>query len=207
VQVADLNADLIANYRSRTGARGTTQKLLAARSLLTHKKELTNAGYLLFAPHPQQLFPQAYIRIIKFLTTERGTGARFGIQDDLDNRVEGPIPRAIQEASRVMEELVPKRRSLDAFELFESRPIVPRDAYLEGLLNAVIHRSYPCRRPRPSRDLPRPHRDRKPRTLPGLANPIAPLEISRFARNPRIARVCADLRIGQELGWTERPGV
>ncbi len=40
-----------------------------------------------------------------------------------------------------------------------------------------------------------------PGRFPGrLANPAAPLEISRFARNPRIARVCADLRLGQELG-------
>jgi ATP-dependent DNA helicase RecG len=36
--------------------------------------------------------------------------------------------------------------------------------------------------------------------MTGLADPTRPLEISRFARNPRIARVCADLRIGQELG-------
>ncbi|MBD8605476.1 putative DNA binding domain-containing protein [Aeromicrobium sp. CFBP 8757] len=201
VQVADLDADLISNYRSRTGAKGTTQKLLAARSLLTHKKELTNAGYLLFAPYPQQLFPQAYIRIIKFLTTERGTGARLGIEDDLDIRVEGPIPRAIQEASRVMEELVPKRRSLDASGLFESRPIVPRDAYLEGLVNAVIHRSYSLAGDHIRVEI---YPDRieieSPGRFPGLANPTAPLEISRFARNPRIARVCADLRIGQELG-------
>ncbi|QSB23758.1 helix-turn-helix domain-containing protein [Curtobacterium sp. 24E2] len=39
-----------------------------------------------------------------------------------------------------------------------------------------------------------------PGRFPGLANPAHPLDISRFARNPRIARVCADLRIGQELG-------
>nr|WP_269809981.1 ATP-binding protein [Kineosporia rhizophila] len=39
-----------------------------------------------------------------------------------------------------------------------------------------------------------------PGRFPGLANPSRPLEISRFARNPRVARVCADLRIGQEMG-------
>jgi ATP-dependent DNA helicase RecG len=33
-----------------------------------------------------------------------------------------------------------------------------------------------------------------------MANPASPLQISRFAMNPRIARVCADMRIGQELG-------
>src|SRR5262249_62288693 len=39
-----------------------------------------------------------------------------------------------------------------------------------------------------------------PARFPAPAAPANPLEISRFARNPRIARVCADLQIGQELG-------
>jgi len=36
--------------------------------------------------------------------------------------------------------------------------------------------------------------------FPGLADPTNPDSISRHARNPRIARVCADLGITQELG-------
>lgn len=36
--------------------------------------------------------------------------------------------------------------------------------------------------------------------LPGLVDPTNPLAVTSFARNPRIARVCADLRFGQELG-------
>ena len=39
-----------------------------------------------------------------------------------------------------------------------------------------------------------------PGRFPGLSDPSDPREVMRFARNPRIARVCAELRFGQELG-------
>jgi ATP-dependent DNA helicase RecG len=39
-----------------------------------------------------------------------------------------------------------------------------------------------------------------PGRFPGIADTANPLQITRFARNPRIARVCADLHFGQELG-------
>jgi ATP-dependent DNA helicase RecG len=85
--------------------------------------------------------------------------------------------------------------------LFEAQPIVPRDAWLEGVVNAVIHRSYSLAGDHIRVEI---YPDRveieSPGRFPGLANPASPLLISRFARNPRIARVCADLRIGQELG-------
>lgn len=43
-------------------------------------------------------------------------------------------------------------------------------------------------------------RCRRQPTSPGLVDPANPLAIKRFARNPRIARVCTDLRITQEFG-------
>lgn len=39
-----------------------------------------------------------------------------------------------------------------------------------------------------------------PGRFPGLVDPTRPLDISRYARNPRLARVCSDLGIAQELG-------
>ncbi len=39
-----------------------------------------------------------------------------------------------------------------------------------------------------------------PGRFPGLADPAKPLSISRYARNPRIVRVCSDLGIARELG-------
>lgn len=201
VDMRQLDTKLIENYKSKLGAATDANKVLHARSLLTIKNEVTNAGYLLFGKHPQQLFPEAYIRILRFLSNERGTGARLGLEEGADFRIEGPIPRAIQEATARIEKTVPRRRSLTSSGRFEGVPIVPRDAWLEGLVNAVIHRSYSLAGDHIRVEIyPNRIEIESPGRFPGLANPDKPLEVNRFARNPRIARVCADLRIGQELG-------
>ena len=57
-------------------------------------------------------------------------------------RVEGALPGQVERAAALIEELIPKRRSLSASGRFEGIPILPRDAWLEGLVNAVVHRSY-----------------------------------------------------------------
>ncbi|NNG20560.1 helix-turn-helix domain-containing protein [Naumannella sp. ID2617S] len=199
--LTNLDQRLLENYRSSTGASGTVEQVLAARSLLTPKGHLTNAAYLLFHPRPHENFPQAYIRIIRFLSSERGTGKRLGVEDDSDVRIEGPIPSALHRADKEIQRLIFKRRALSDAGLFEATPIVPRDVWLEGLVNAAIHRSYSLGGDHIRVEI---YPDRveieSPGRFPGLANPSSPLEVSRFARNPRIARVCADLRIGQELG-------
>lgn len=202
VNLDDLDTSLVNNYRSRTGASGTTEALLGARGLLDRTGGLTNGAYLLFGQHPQDLFPQAYVRVLRFLTRERGTGARLGLDDNADIRIEGPIPLVIQRARREIEKLVPRRRALSPTSgSFEPIPIIPTDAWLEGLVNAVVHRSYSLGGDHIRVEI---YPDRveieSPGRFPGLADPTRPLDISRFARNPRIARVCADLRIGQELG-------
>jgi ATP-dependent DNA helicase RecG len=201
VSLSHLDGHLLSQYKKRIGASSNIKGVLQARSLLTLSEEVTNAGYLLFGSHPQILYPQAYVRILRFLGTERGTGNRLGLDEGGDIRVEGPLPRIVQEASRVIENLIPKRRSLRGTGTFEAVPIVPKDAWLEGLVNAVIHRSYSLTGDHIRVEI---YTNRveieSPGRFPGLANPANPLEISRFARNPRIARVCADLRIGQELG-------
>lgn len=201
VDLFQLDDTLIEYYRERAGATGNRAALFNARSLLTQRGELTVAGYLLFAPYPQQQLPQAYIRILRFLTTQRGTGAQQGLEEGSDFRIEGPIPTALEQATHQIEALVPRRRTLGESGLFESRSTIPRDAWLEGLVNAVIHRSYSLSGDHIRVEI---YPDRieieSPGRFPGLANPAAPLEISRYARNPRIARVCADLSLGQELG-------
>lgn len=200
IQLPDLDGRLLDSYKQATGASGIPQ-LLRARSLLTRKDEITNAGFLLFGKHPGLLFPEAYVRVLRYLTSERGTGSRLSIEEGKDIRIEGPIPLVIQRASAEIENLIPKRRALQRSGRFEAIPIVPREAWLEGLVNAVIHRSYSLAGDHIRVEIyPNRVEIESPGRFPGLANPQKPLEVSRFARNPRIARVCADLGIGEELG-------
>lgn len=199
-KVDDLDENLLRSYRNNAGASGASfTTLLRARSLMLRDGNVTNAGYLLFARRPTERFPQAQIRIIRHRSTLRGTGATLNIEGD--ERIEGPIPHAIDAAAAIVERWQPTRRSLGPNGRFQDIPVVPRDAWLEGIVNAVVHRSYSLAGDHVRVEVfPDRVEVESPGRFPGLANPSKPLEISRYARNPRIARVCTDLAITQELG-------
>ncbi len=176
-----------------------SHRLLQARNLLTKSGEVTTAALLLFGTSPQVWLPEAYVRVLRYQGTERGTGARQKLLEDI--RIAGPIPVQIGHARQAIFDLMPARRALVGGGRFERVPLVPEDAWLEGLVNAVIHRSYNI-----SGDHIRVEifDDRieieSPGRFPGIVDLHEPRDVTRFARNPRIARVCADLRFGQELG-------
>jgi ATP-dependent DNA helicase RecG len=161
--------------------------------------QLTIAGTLLFAEMPQAFFPEAYVRVLRYHGQERGSGARQQLIEDI--RVEGPIPKQLLEARRQVERLQPVRRALLPSGRFGDVALVPEDAWLEGLVNAVIHRSYGLAGDHIRVEI---FDDRieisSPGRFPGLVDLEEPLKTHRFARNPRIARVCSDLNFGQELG-------
>lgn len=195
---ADLDDDLLENY-ARAVNHPDPDRLLAARGLVTRKGEMTVAAVLLFAENPQTWLPEASVRVLRYQGRERGTGARQQLLDDV--RIEGPIPKQLLEARQAIFERLPTRRALGESGRFERIGLLPQDAWLEGLVNAVIHRSYSV-----SGDHIRVEifDDRieieSPGRFPGIADSKDPLRVTRFARNPRIARVCADLNFGQELG-------
>lgn len=201
VTIDHLDAEAVRRFGQVIGLDHDLRRTLLARSLLTLEGQVTNAAYLLFADAPQVLFPQAHVRVMRFLTTGRGTGSRQELEEGADLRIEGPIPSVIARAQEEIERLLPTRRALGPSGRFEAMPVVPRDAWLEGLVNAVIHRSYSLGGDHIRFEI---YLDRveieSPGRFPGLVDPANPLSIGRFARNPRIARVCADLRFGQELG-------
>ena len=196
--VGDLNRSLLDNYAERL-EHPDSERLLDARGLLTRSGELTVAAVLLFGVNPQRWLPQASVRLLRFGGTERGTGARQQLLSDV--RIEGPIPLLLGEARQAISDTLPARRALAGGDRFERIPLIPTEAWLEGLVNAVIHRSYSIGGDHIRVEI---FDDRveieSPGRFPGVVGMRDPLEISRFARNPRVARVCADLRLAQELG-------
>lgn len=192
-----VDRELLGHYADAVGARDP-MRLLEARGLAGHGR-LTIAGYLLFAEHPEQLFPQAFVRVLRYRGTAKGSGARQQIVTDV--RLEGPLPKQIMAARERVQGLQPVRRALVAGGRFGNVPLVPEDAWLEGIVNAVIHRSYSAAGDHIRVEV---FDDRievsSPGRFPGLVDLSDPFEVTRFARNPRIARVCSDLDFGQELG-------
>jgi ATP-dependent DNA helicase RecG len=193
-----LDRGLLKSYVETVGASGP-KRLLQARGLLAADGRINIAGWLLFARHPQAQFPEAHVRVVRYRGTDRGTGTRQEIVSDV--RCEGPIPSVLMEAQASVDDVQPTRRALGRHGRFERVPIVPEDAWLEGIVNAVVHRSYSLAGDHVRVEV---FDDRieitSPGRFPGVAEISDPLVAPRFARNPRIARVCADLDFGQELG-------
>lgn len=196
--VTDLSTEQMEVYRAAIGAASLSD-MLAARDLVDRRGSLTVAAELLFDERPQQDFPSAYVRVIRYDSDERGVGAEMNLIDDV--RIDGSLPQQIQAAAELVERWLPHRQRLVASGKFERTPVIPRDAWLEGLVNAVVHRSYSMMGDHIRFEI-FPHRVEitSPGRFPGLADPSHPTSISRYARNPRIARVCADLGITRELG-------
>lgn len=194
----ELDDDLLQDYARAVRHRDPV-RLLKARGLLSRKDELTVGSLLLFGHEPQARFPEAMVRILRYRGIERGTGSRQQLLDDV--RCDGPIPRLLGEAREAILQRVPARRALGTGGRFEPVSLVPQDAWLEAVVNAVVHRSYSMMGDHIRVEI---FDDRieveSPGRFPGLVDPADPLTVTRFARNPRIARVCADLRFGEELG-------
>lgn len=193
-----LDSDLLGAYAEAVG-HPEPGRLLAARGLLTLRGEQTAASVLLFAHQPQHWLPEAYVRVLRYRGRARGTGSRQELLDDV--RVEGPIPHQLPYARRVISQRIPARTALTASGRFEPIGLIPEDAWFEALVNAVVHRSYSIHGDHIRVEI---FDDRveieSPGRFPGIADASDPLNVTRFARNPRIARVAADLHFGQELG-------
>jgi len=194
----DADATLIEQYADAVEAPDP-QRLLRARGLATSTGELTIAGLLLFGTYPQQVMPEAFVRVLRYRSRSRGSGARQQLLHD--ERFEGPIPHQLMTARETIRQIQPVRRALTESGRFGDVALVPEDAWLEALVNAVVHRSYSLAGDHIRIEI---FDDRmevsSPGRFPGLVALSDPLDAPRFARNPRIARVCADLSFGQELG-------
>jgi ATP-dependent DNA helicase RecG len=194
-----LDEPLLEQYAAAVG-HPDPRRLLRARGLATRGGELTIAGLLLFAGEPQAVLAEAFVRILRYRGRERGAGSDQQLVEDI--RIEGPIPRQLHEVRGVVQRLQPVRRALVSDSgRFGAVPLIPEDAWLEGVVNAVVHRSYSLAGDHIRVEV---FDDRievsSPGRFPGLVDLSDPFRGTRFARNPRIARVCSDLRFGQELG-------
>jgi ATP-dependent DNA helicase RecG len=198
--LADLDSNQVGAYQKLIGS-SSPERALAARDLVTDDGRATVAAWLLFSRRPQRSVPSAHVRILQYSDTERGTGASMSLLEGRDIRCEGSIPHQIDEAAKTITEWMPRVRALAASGRFEPRPIIPGDAWLEGLVNAVLHRSYSLSGDHIRVELfPDRIEISNPGRFAGHANPNDPDTLVRSARNPRIARVCADLGTARELG-------
>lgn len=174
-------------------------RLLTARGLRRSNGQIIIGAVLLFAESPQAELPEAFVRVLRHRGTKSGTGRRQQLSHDA--QIRGPLTHQIAEAQRVIDDLMPMRRALGPDGTFTNVGAIPRDAWLEGLVNAVTHRSYSMAGDHIRIEIFDNRLEiESPGRFPGVVDLSDPGSVNRFARNPRIARVLADFQFGQELG-------
>ncbi len=129
----DLDEALCKQYAELVG-HPDHERLLQARGLVRPDGRFTVAGYLLFGRHPQELIPEAHVRVLRYLGTERGTGESQNLQTDM--RCEGPIPHVLEGAIENARTYQPTRRALAVgLSRFEPQPLLPEQVWVEGVVS------------------------------------------------------------------------
>lgn len=194
----DIDQELLSEYADVIGAADAASAV-NARGLADRNGTPSVAAILLFGKHPQSFFPQARVRVLKWSTNERTSGQRQTLEHD--SQYEGTLPHQIFAARKTIQTLLPQTKRLGSDGLFVTESQIPSDAWLEALVNAVVHRAYSMIGDHIRFEIfPNRIEVTSPGRFPGVADPSRPETIPRFARNPIIARAAAELSIGQELG-------
>jgi ATP-dependent DNA helicase RecG len=200
--IEDLDQKLLEEYRQKLNYRENVYDLLVKRHLAQKKcdgeYEFKNAVVLLFAQDPEKYIPSASVRYIRYEGTEALTGTSHNVVKD--ERFENNIPRLIEEVKIFL-----KTSFKDYFFLnmetgrFNKVPEYPEEAWLEGIVNALCHRSYNVQ----GNAIYIKHFDDRLEIsnsgpLPAQVT-ISNIKSERFARNPRVARVLEDMGYVRQL--------
>lgn len=205
VTVSDLDDVLIARAIEGAGLESTDPVSYLIRRRLADQRGdvlvLRKAAELLFARESYVIqHPNAGIRVHRVNGTERLTGPRSNVQEF--PRIEGNLPSILERARGLLDTLIHKSARLhDLF--FKEMPEYPAFAWQETLVNAVAHRDYSIQGRSIEVWL---YSDRLEVLSPGVLTAEVSLSDLRAgnpahaSRNPRIARVLADLAVMRDQG-------
>ncbi|HSK00981.1 MAG TPA: ATP-binding protein [Kofleriaceae bacterium] len=205
VDLAALDATLLARAIEAGGGVDATPADYLVRRRLADRIGATvvlrEAAVLLFAERPETIaHPNAGVRVMRVAGTERLTGARYNVREF--PRIEGNLPSVLAQVRTLLDTLIDRSARLrDLF--FEETPEYPTFAWQEAIVNAVAHRDYSIQGQSVEVWL---YDDRFEVWSPGAPPPEISLDDLRVgrpahaSRNPRIARVLAELGVMRDLG-------
>ncbi|HHE9985790.1 TPA: ATP-binding protein [Haemophilus influenzae] len=198
----DLDQELLELYKKKVNfTSDNILDLLYKRNLLTKKEgcyQFKKSAILLFSTMPERYIPSASVRYVRY----EGTVAKVGTEHNVikDQRFENNIPKLIEELTYFLRASLRDYYFLDVNQgKFIKVPGYPEEAWLEGVVNALCHRSYNVQ----GNVIYIKHFDDRLEIsnsgpLPAQVT-IENIKTERFARNPRIARVLEDLGYVRQL--------
>lgn len=198
----DIDEKLLTTYKEKLNySKGGSFDLLNKRHLVNKKEQayqFKNAAILLFARDPERYIPSASVRYIRYEGTEAKVGEAHNVIKD--ERFENNIPNLIDELRLFLKASFKDYYFLDITQgKFVKVPEYPEAAWLEGIVNALCHRSYNVQ----GNSVYIKHFDDRIEIsnsgpLPAQVT-IENIKTERFARNPRLTRVLEDLGYVRQL--------
>ncbi|OOF64249.1 ATP-binding protein [Rodentibacter sp. Ppn85] len=198
----DLDQELLESYKKKVNfLSGNVLDLLYKKNLVAKKEgkyQFKKSAILLFSTIPERYIPSASVRYIRYNGTEAKSGSEYNVIKD--QRFEDNIPNLIKKLSDFLRASLRDYYFLDMKEgKFKNLPEYPEDAWLEGIVNALCHRSYNVQ----GNAIYIKHFDDRIEIsnsgpLPAQVT-IENIKTERFARNPRIARTLEDLGYVRQL--------
>lgn len=197
----DLDNALLTEYQQKLNFKGDVLELLYKRNLVKkfgESYQFKKSAVLVFSKDPERYIPSASVRYVRY----EGTTAKVGSEHNVikDQRFENNIPRLIEELTYFIRASLRDYYFLDLQQgKFQKVPEYPEEAWLEGIVNALCHRSYNVQ----GNVIYIKHFDDRIEIsnsgpLPAQVT-IENIKTERFARNPRIARVLEDLGYVRQL--------
>ncbi len=197
----DMRTKVLESYKEKMKFSGSYKDLLVNRHLAVKKEGkyfFKNSAILLFSENPEKYIPSASVRYVRY----QGLTEKVGISHNVikDERFEKCIPRLIEVLQRF---IYASLRDYYFFKVAEGKfvkiPEYPEEAWIEGIVNALCHRSYNIQG---NPVLIKQFDDRieisNSGPLPAQVT-IENIQTERFARNPRVARVLTDMGYVREL--------
>ncbi len=203
----DLRTNVLDDYAKKLNFSGTHWQLMLSRHLAIEKHDkiiYKNAAILLFSEDPEKYIPSSSARYIRYEWVEARSGLSLNIIKD--EPFTGCIPRLIELLKKFIYASLRDYYYLDIIQgKFIKISEYPEEAWLEGIVNALCHRSYNIQW---NRVYIKHFDDRLEISnswpLPAQVT-IKNIRTTRFARNPRIARVLTEMGYVRELNeWVAR---
>ncbi len=198
----DIDMDVVRAYTKRIGySKSLLEYLQENKGFVSYKDDvpqISTACILLFGKCPQNFFPRARVRFIRYSGTEEKVGREMNVIKDVT--FEGRILDQIQKTVDYLETQIKEHSYLGESGTFVTDREYPKFVIQEMVVNSVCHRDYSIKGTEIQVKM---FDDRlvfeTPGKLPGIVR-IDNIRHTHFSRNPKIAEYLKAYDYVKEFG-------
>ena len=201
--IDDIDLEYVSEYCTKIGYdKGNAEFYLRHNHdfVTTHGEEerVSGAAVLLFGKNPQQFFPRARIRFVRYEGTTAEVGDRMNVVKDV--KFAGRILEQVRATTAFVKTQIREYTKLGGDAVFCTIPEFPEFCWTELIVNAVAHRDYSI----VGTDIQIKMFDdhltvESPGILPGLVR-VDNIREFHFSRNPKIVELLNEYDLVKEFG-------